>query len=103
MFDYDLFFEGKCLWCGRYWWLERFEGSGEVLSVHIRGFCFGVNNPNSILIFNSLKKKTARFVHCIENTTSNGSCLYWIYKNEKLLTMLTCCFALFVQDSRDLI
>lgn len=32
-----------------------------------RGFCFDVNNPNSILIFNSLKKKeTARFVHCIE-------------------------------------
>lgn len=28
--------------------LELFEGSGEVLSDHIRGFYFGVNNPNSI-------------------------------------------------------
>lgn len=51
-----------------------------------REFCFDVHNPNSILIFNSLK--TARFVHCIEYSTSGRSCLYWIFENEKILTML---------------
>lgn len=55
-----------------------------------RGFCFDVNNPNSILIFNSLKKKrNCTFCTLYRNTTWNGSCLYWIFKNEKTLTMLT--------------
>lgn len=70
--------------------LEMFEAAVKDFLFISRGFCFHVNNPNSILIFNSLgKTKTARFVHCIKNTTSNGSSLYWIFKNERLLTMLT--------------
>lgn len=62
-------FRGEVFVVCAVWGLELFEGRCEGLSVHIpRRFCFGVYNPNSILIFNSYKQ-TARFVHCIEKKT----------------------------------
>lgn len=73
--DFLLFFEGRCLRCGRFGGWSCLNAAVKDFLFISRGFCFDVNNPNSILIFNSLKKKL-HVLYTVEKTQLGTEVVY---------------------------